>query len=146
MTSPQPIAVPTQPLPAVPSNEVGKNAPPPVTNATDTDLSAFHKLAAERRERTHDQPLVVPFGTGQVRIHATMPSTFAFDAQAAEVDPYAAKRLIRDSIIAEDQHIFDEVLLLPPDNPQGVDGLYLLGFMEALAVMYTGVPLGAASR
>jgi len=135
----QPVAIPQ----SLDTAKSGSNTPPPasVSDAHDPALLGFHKIAAERRTRVSQPPLVVPFGNGTIRIHATMPAGFAFDGAAAEVDPFAAKRLLRDTIIAADQPEFDRILLLPPDNAEGVDGKFLLAFMEALAKFYGGVPL-----
>jgi hypothetical protein len=127
----------------------GRNAPPPTSSSgvpDDVAMTMFAKIAAERRERVGQLPLEVPFGSGTIRIHRTMPAGFAFDAQAAEVDAHAAKRMLRDAIIPEDHAKFDAIMLQPPSNPDSVDGLFLLGFLEALAELYTGVPLGVRSR
>lgn len=139
MTDLQPVAVPLPPAAPV----AGTNTAPPETqHHDDPALLGFHKLAAERRSRVATPPITVPFGTGTIRVHATMPAEFAFDGAAAEVDPFAAKRMLRSVIIEADLPEFDRILQLPPDNPQGVDGVFLLGFMEALAKFYGGTPLG----
>lgn len=155
VTEPVAVPYPTQPgpPPAQPGfNEIasGRNAPPPsASNGSvpdDVAMTMFAKIAAERRDRIGELPLEVPFGTSTIRIHRTMPAGFAFDAQAAEVDAHAAKRMLRDAIIPEDHEKFDTILRQPPSNPDAVDGLFLLGFLEALAELYTGVPLGVRSR
>jgi hypothetical protein len=134
---PQPVAVPQ----ATPT--AGVNSAPPVTQQHDDPaLLGFHKIAAERRGRAATPAIEVPFGHTTIRVHAVMPATFAFDGQAAEVDPYAAKRMLRDTIIEADQAKFDHILTLPPDNEQGVDGVFLLAFLEQLARFYGGTPLG----
>lgn len=137
----QPVAVP-QTAPQAPQS--GVNAPPPQTAQRHDDpaLLIFHKIAAERRNRQGLPPVEVPFGNGTIRVHPVMPAGFAFDGAAAEVDPYAAKRLLRDTIIEADQPKFDQIMKLPPDNAEGVDGQFLLAFMEGLAKFYGGVPLG----
>ncbi len=134
---PQPVAIP-QAAPAV----VGTNTAPPPQHHDDPALLGFHKLAAERRSRVATPPITVPFGNGTIRVHAVMPAEFAFDGAAAEVDPFAAKRMLRSVIVEADLPRFDQIMQLPPDNADGVDGAFLLGFMEALAKFYGAVPLG----
>lgn len=137
----QPVAVP-QSLDAATVPKSGTNVASPVSDAHDPALLGFHKIAAERRTRIGIPPRIVPFGKGTIRIHSTMGAGFAFDAAAAEADPFAAKRLLRDAIITDDQPEFDRIMLLAPDNPEGVDGPFLIGFLQALAQLYSAVPLG----
>lgn len=141
----QPVAIPQVVTPAeVEAARSGTNtAPPaPTSDPHDPALLGFHKIAAERNTRIGTPPKIVPFGKGTIRIHATMGAGFAFDAAAAEADPFAAKRMIRDAIVTDDQAEFDRIMLLAPDNPQGVDGPFLIGFLQALGQLYAAVPLG----
>lgn len=140
-----PIAIPqTQPIVGeVNSPAVGRNeAPPAPTNGHDPALDGFYKIAAERRERVGEAPIQLPFGNGSIGVYRSMPAGFAFDAAAAEADPYAAKRMLRSVIVEQDLQRFDEIMLLPPNNPAGVDGQFLLSFIQQLAEFYAAVPLG----
>ena len=120
--------------------------PVPAAPPADPAIAGFAKIAAERRSRVGQAPVEVPFGTGTIRIHPVMPATFAFDAEAIGHDPFAAKRMIRTSIVEADRERYDAIMLLPPDNAEGIDGEFLVGFAEQLAEFYTGRPLAGRSR
>jgi hypothetical protein len=70
-----------------------------------------------------------------------MPAGFAFDAVESEVDPRAARRMLRSAIYHEDLERFDAILKLPPDNAEGIDGPFLVAFIEQLGAFYGGSPL-----
>jgi len=122
---------------------VGTNvAPESVENLGDPALDGFQKIAAQRRERIGEEPVEIPFGsTGTIRLHRSMPAGFTFDAIEAEVDPHAVKRMLKSAIIEEDQEKLEAILKLPPNNPEGIDGRYLVEFMQALSAFYAGRPL-----
>lgn len=150
--TPAPTAVPQNaaaPVAAAPA-AVPAAAPvaaPAATNALpDPALDLFAKVAAERRTRAADGVpwRTVPFGTGQIRIYSQMPANWAYLAASAEQDPAAAFAAIREAIIVEDRAEFDRVRQLPPDNAEGIDGEYLVGFLSALGSFYGGVPTPAS--
>lgn len=138
-----PVAIPQQPVQGEVVPRSGVGAPPPQEPAAfDPALEGFNQIAAERRSRVSEQPLIVPFGNGTIRLYRSMPAGFAFDAVEAEVDPHAMKRMLRSAIYEADLERFDAILKLPPDNVEGIDGKYLLGFVEQLGKLYGGLPLG----
>lgn len=115
--------------------------PPEATSSLGGELDGFHKIAAERRGRISEPPLEVPFGARTIRIYRSMPAGFAIDAAEAEVDPTAAKRMLRSAIVETDREAFDAIMQLPPDNPEGIDGTFLIEFLGELGKLYGGVPL-----
>ncbi len=138
-----PVAVP-QPV-AEPA--AGVNVAPPTNGAAteaDPALSAFQKIAAERRSRFGEAPIEVPFGSTTIRVFRSMPSAFALDLVAATADPARAVTALRSAIIEADHELFDRILRLPPDNPEGIDGTFLLEFIKTLGEFYSGVPLGGS--
>lgn len=142
--TPAPVAVPQNPQPSLPDAPVASgrgDLPPAPQNGHDPALDVFFKIAAERRARVAEQPLSLPFGNTTIRVHRTMPAGFAFDAAETEVDPRAARRLLRSVVVEEDQPLLDEILLLPPNNEQGIDGRFLIAFLENIAQFYGAVPL-----
>jgi len=155
----QPVAVPTSdamtlpPLPVAPVQQTvqqavqaaavtvsGTNAVPDEQNP---DLQGFAKLSAELRTSDVDLKTVeIPFGrTGTLRIYADMPASFALHIAEATADPMAAFRAIREAVIDEDKHIFDEVRGLSPQNERGITGKYLVGLVVQLSTFYGGRPL-----
>lgn len=138
-----PVAVQT-PQENVPASGVG--VAPPTNNATPHDpaVDVFAKIAAERRTRFGQEPVAVPFGSHTIRIHRSMPASFAIDLANATTDPGAAITALRSAIVESDKETFEKILRLPPDNAEGIDGTFLLEFISALGEFYAGVPLGAS--
>jgi hypothetical protein len=137
------VAIPTAIPQATPVAAVKNQPSPAASDPHDPALLGFHKVAAQVRSQLDTPPVPVPFGTETLRIHASMPAGFAFDAAAAEADPFAAKRLLREAFIPEDQTRFDEIMKLPPTGPTAViNGEGIVGFLEQLGKFYAAVPLG----
>lgn len=145
-----PIAVPQQPQytpEQVGLRASGKDAAPVTsTPGADPALDGFAKVQAERRNRlAAEQPwTVVPFGSGTIRIYTAMPAEWAYLAAEATNDPRAAFAAIAEAIYVEDRPRFEEIRKLPPDNEHGIDGIYLVSFLDALGGFYGGVPTRAS--
>ncbi len=87
----------------------------------------------------------VPFGmNGTIRIYKMMPANWAYLAANAANDPASAFAAIAEAIIEEDRPRFEEIKKLPPDNAEGIDGEYLVGFLDALGSLYGGTPTRAS--
>jgi len=128
-----------------PARAVGiRNELPPATSPNDPALAGFAKIQAEHRTRKANQlgPMTVPFGEQTIRIWPTMSAAFVDDISRAEMNPSAALSAIRSAIIPEDLDRFDEIMHLPMNNHDGIDGAYLLAFLGMLGEFYGGAPLG----
>lgn len=147
-----PVAIPQQPAPSGYTAEntglraSGKDAPPSGYQPHDPGMEGFAKVAAERRERqSTEQPwTIVPFGNRTIRIYTSMPAEWAYLASAAVDDPRAAFAAIGEAIYVEDRPLFEQIRKLPPDNPEGIDGIFLVAFLDALGSFYGGVPTPAS--
>lgn len=107
------------------------------------DLSGFEKIAAQRRQRAaENQPITIPFGAGTIRIHSTMPADFAVGLMEAQADPGRAVQALRAAVWNEDHPRLEAVLKMSPDNPEAIDGAYLLDLVLELGRFYSAVPLG----
>lgn len=143
-----PVAIPQQPVATERAPLIGKGVEPPVAPSQgsavnlEPSLDAFAKIAAERRSRASTPPVAVPFGNGTIRIHGSMPASFAADLITVDSDPAGAVRALRAVIIDADREQFEAILKLPPDNEHGIDGAYLFEFLGVLGEFYSGNPLG----
>lgn len=138
-----PVAIPQNQPEAAPPASARNELPPSYSNGHDPALDGFYKIAAERRERVGAEPYTLPFPSVEkpIRVHRTMPGGFAFDIAEVEVDPHAARRILRSVVVDDELERLDAILLLPPSNPEAIDGPFLVGFLEQIAKLYGAIPL-----